>query len=126
MKMFASMAAVHGRGSVSSSGPDRIAWWESHLVVGEASSYAELVSKLNELNPDVILMDVHMPGLNRIDSFRPRLSGSCVLAMSFWNNEETAELVARLVAVDLLDKTNLIPVKIPAIEGCAQRGRRTS
>jgi chemotaxis response regulator CheB len=84
------------------------------------------VSKLNELNPDVILMDVHMPGLNRIDSFRPRLSGSCVLAMSFWNNEETAELVARLVAVDLLDKTNLIPVKIPAIEGCAQRGRRTS
>jgi chemotaxis response regulator CheB len=87
-------------------------------VVGEASSYAELVSKLGELKPDVILMDVHMPGLNKLDSLKDRFSGPCILAMSFWSNEETAELAKGFGAVTLLDKAKLVSTLMTAIEEC--------
>jgi AmiR/NasT family two-component response regulator len=72
--------------------------------VGEASSFTEPVSKLDELKPDVVLMDIPMPGLRELDSFKHRLFGSCILAMSFWNNDETADLAGRFGAVALLDK----------------------
>ena len=41
--------------------------WE---LCGEADSGAEAVSLVNELNPDVVLMDVTMPGMNGIDATR--------------------------------------------------------
>jgi DNA-binding NarL/FixJ family response regulator len=93
----------------------------SVAVVGEASSYAELVSKLDELKPDVTLMDMHMPGLNQLDSFKARLSCSCILAMSFWNDEETSELAGTFGAARLLDKSTLVSTLIPAIEECTRK-----
>jgi DNA-binding NarL/FixJ family response regulator len=78
-------------------------------VVDEAGSYAELISKLKEANADVVLMDVHMPGLSQ-------LSGSCILAMSFWTNEETASLAASFGAMKLLDKTKLGSDLVPAVK----------
>jgi DNA-binding NarL/FixJ family response regulator len=39
-------------------------------VVGEAASGDEVISKADELKPDVILMDIQMPGVNGIEATR--------------------------------------------------------
>src|SRR5689334_24023524 len=39
-------------------------------VVGEASDGNEAVQKANELNPDVVVMDISMPGLNGLAAAR--------------------------------------------------------
>jgi len=59
-------------------------------VVGEAGDGAEAVRLVNELTPDVVLMDVTMPGMNgigatqRIKAERP---GTAVLALSAFDDE---------------------------------------
>ena len=59
-----------------------------------------------------------MPGLRELDSFKHRLFGSCILAMSFWSNEETAELAKGFGAVTLRDKAKLVSTLMTAIEEC--------
>lgn len=45
-------------------------------VVGEATNGAEAITRALELQPDVILMDLHMPGTNGIDATREILKTS--------------------------------------------------
>lgn len=40
------------------------------IVIGEASNGNEVIAKAAELNPNVILMDLKMPGINGIDATR--------------------------------------------------------
>ena len=54
-------------------------------VVGEASDGREAVARARDLRPDVVLMDVVMPGLNGFDAtrmIREELPGTRVLALS--------------------------------------------
>jgi DNA-binding NarL/FixJ family response regulator len=37
------------------------------IVIGEVSTYPELLEKLKQSNPDVVVMDVHMPGEDRVE-----------------------------------------------------------
>ena len=39
-------------------------------VVGEASNGSDAVDKANELRPDVVLMDIGMPGLSSFEATR--------------------------------------------------------
>ncbi len=92
-------------------------------VCGEASNYAELLKIFNANTTDVVLMDLRMPGEK---SFTPaaiknHLHGSCLLAMSVWNDEETASLAQSYGAVKLLDKGQLASTLVPAIEECIQQ-----
>jgi DNA-binding NarL/FixJ family response regulator len=92
-------------------------------VVAEASDYAELLSKIAEMNVDVVLMDIYMPNtaVANAEIIKSQLRGSCLLAISFMNNEETMLLAESYGAVRLLDKAELANILIPAIKDCIQQ-----
>lgn len=46
------------------------------VVIGEASTGDEVIAKAAELQPDVVLMDIKMPGINGIEATRRILSRS--------------------------------------------------
>ena len=96
---------------------------EGIAVCGEASNYAELLEMFNATTIDVVLMDLRMPGekLFTAATIKAHLHGSCLLAMSVWNDEETASLAQSYGAVKLLDKGQLASILIPAIEECIQQ-----
>lgn len=61
-------------------------------VVGEASTGAEAVAAALRLKPDVVIMDVHMPGMNGVEAARQIMSGSSrtrVIMLSMYHQEET-------------------------------------
>jgi DNA-binding NarL/FixJ family response regulator len=92
-------------------------------VCGEASNYAELLKIFNATTTDVVLMDIRMPGAKLFTpaSIKGHFQGSCLLAMSVWNDAETASLAESYGAVKLLDKSQLASILIPAIEDCIQQ-----
>ena len=92
-------------------------------VCGEAGNYAELLKIFNATTTDVVLMDLRMPGekLFTAATIKGHLHGSCLLAMSVWNDEETASLAKSYGALRLLDKSQLASTLIPAIEECVQQ-----
>ena len=60
-------------------------------VIGEASNGREALDRLAELAPDVILMDISMPGLNGIEATRQiqqRYPDVRVVVLSMHANEE--------------------------------------
>jgi NarL family two-component system response regulator LiaR len=77
-------------------------------VVGEAGDGAEAVKLANELNPDVILMDIAMPGLNGIEATEqiklkhPRIA---VLILSAYDNDEFVFALLRVGAAGYLLKS---------------------
>jgi DNA-binding NarL/FixJ family response regulator len=68
-------------------------------IVGEASSPAEAIAKTNLLQPDVIIMDIRMPGGSGIEACREIMSkypSSKVLMLTSYSDEEA--VVASIVA----------------------------
>jgi two-component system, NarL family, response regulator NreC len=47
-----------------------LGYYDDVEVVGEAQDGAEAVAKVGELQPDVVLMDIAMPGMNGIEATR--------------------------------------------------------
>jgi DNA-binding NarL/FixJ family response regulator len=45
-------------------------------VVGDASNGTQVLEQVNELQPDVVIMDISMPGLNGIDATRQILAAN--------------------------------------------------
>ena len=63
-------------------------------VVGEAETGEDSVSMAAELKPDLVLMDVNLPGINGLDATRQILAadpgGIVVLLLSTYEEEEYA------------------------------------
>jgi DNA-binding NarL/FixJ family response regulator len=97
-------------------------------ICGEAVDYGDLLGKLPELQPDVVLMDVHMPGTNLPDvaTIREQLKSVCLIAMSFANDSETKKLAAGYGAAILLDKVNLASELVPAVHECLRQRRQSA
>jgi DNA-binding NarL/FixJ family response regulator len=88
-------------------------------IIGEARSFAEIFRMVADLKPTVVLMDLHMPDDREINptlvKTRLQLSTKHVLAMSFWNDEQSKALAESYGASTLLDKSTLASELIPAI-----------
>ena len=76
-------------------------------VIGEVSDGREAFSMAKELDPDIILMDIAMPGLNGLEATR-RLRRTCprtkVLMLSMYTNEEYLKEALRAGAAGFLLK----------------------
>jgi DNA-binding NarL/FixJ family response regulator len=92
-------------------------------VIGEACSYADVLRLLREQTVDVVLMDLHMPDETRFEAERIKgeLRGSCLLAMSIWDNKEAFQLAQSYGASRLLNKAHLVTVLVPAIQECMRQ-----
>ena len=89
-------------------------------VIGTATSFAETLVLTAALKPDVLLMDPHMPDERE---YTPKLVKSqivlhtkCIVAISFWNDDDAKALAKSFGAHVLLDKMNLSSELIPAIK----------
>ncbi|HPC72663.1 MAG TPA: response regulator, partial [Treponema sp.] len=47
---------------------------EDYTVVGSASSGREAIEKARELSPDILLMDVQMPGISGLEAIKTIVS----------------------------------------------------
>jgi DNA-binding NarL/FixJ family response regulator len=91
-------------------------------LVGEAKSFAEMIKMTNDLQPQVIVMDLHMKDdvVFEPEVVKARLSSETrIVAISMWNDEESKTLAETFGAYTLLDKANLADYLVPAIRQCA-------
>jgi DNA-binding NarL/FixJ family response regulator len=87
-------------------------------IVGEAANFAQTIRMTRDLNPQVVILDLHMPDENnmRPQEVKSLVSlGSQLLAISIWNEVDSKELAESLGADVLLDKMNLATTLIPTI-----------
>jgi two-component system, NarL family, response regulator DegU len=76
-------------------------------VVGEAGDGAEALRLVEELHPDLVLMDVTMPVLDGIEAtrqLRDRAPGTRVVILTMHGEEETVERALRAGAIGYLVK----------------------
>ena len=60
-------------------------------IVGEAETGQEAIRRVAELSPDVVLMDIEMPGMNGIEATRrikANAPASAVLALTMYEDDQ--------------------------------------
>jgi DNA-binding NarL/FixJ family response regulator len=91
-------------------------------VVGEASSGEESVMAADELLPDVVLMDVNLPGIDGVEATR-RLGGRpappVVILLSTYDEDAGAHFVAESGAVAYVTKSAFGPDRLREVWSAA-------
>ena len=96
---------------------------EEVSVVGEASDGREAVRRAAELQPDVVVMNVTMPGLNGIDATRQithECKGSKVLALSSRRDRRTVEAMLSVGASGYVLKESSFDELVGAVRAIAE------
>jgi DNA-binding NarL/FixJ family response regulator len=90
-------------------------------VVGEAESGEDSVTMAAELAPDLVLMDVNLPGINGLDATRQILAGAgpdpkavVVLLLSTYEEDEYAPRAAECGAAAYIPKAAFGPDRLEA------------
>ena len=87
-------------------------------VVGEAESGEASVEMARELSPDLVLMDVNLPGINGLDATRQILAAHAdpviVLLLSTYEEEEYAPRAAECGAAAYIPKAVFGPDRLEA------------
>ena len=88
-------------------------------VVGEAETGEDSVAMAAELSPDLVLMDVNLPGINGLDATRQILAGAAgapgtvvVLLLSTYEEEEYAPRAAECGAAAYIPKAVFGPDRL--------------
>jgi DNA-binding NarL/FixJ family response regulator len=87
-------------------------------VVGEAADGEQAILKARELQPDVVLMDVRMPGINGLDATRElknEMPEVKVIMLSRFDLEEYREAARERGASGYVAKSDLVEELLPAI-----------
>jgi len=92
-------------------------------VIGEAEDGREAVQKVEQLHPDVVVMDITMPALNGLEATRQikkLFPGVKVLILTMHANEEYVFQILRAGASGYVVKQAAVPELISAIQAVYQ------
>jgi len=95
-------------------------------VVGVASSGEEAIERVAELDPDVVLMDINMPGIGGIEASRKiyqKFTDIKVIALSVHDDGPFPHQLLRLGAHGFISKSSPVVEMVNAIQ-IVHRGKR--
>jgi DNA-binding NarL/FixJ family response regulator len=96
-------------------------------VVGEASTGSEALTLAQTLTPDVVLMDIAMPGMDGIEAtaaLRRAVSPSVVVILSIYDDAQTRARAQAAGAVAFVEKRGATDTLLSAIrQAAAQAGK---
>jgi len=98
-------------------------------VVGEASSGREALSLAQTLSPDVVLMDIEMPGMDGIEVTTVLLRAvpqSIVVILSIYDDAQTRERAKGAGAVAFVEKRGATDTLLSAIRQAAGQADKSS
>ncbi len=98
---------------------DYLATCEDCQVIGEASNGEESISLALELNPDLVLMDVRMGGMNGLKAtqrLRDELSDIAIIILSKYDLHEYREAARIRGANGYVVKMNMVEDLLPTIQ----------
>ena len=85
-------------------------------VAGEVETGEASVEAAKDLDPDLVLMDVNLPGINGLDATRQILSASdnrvVILLLSTYEEEEYAPKAAECGAAAYIPKSSFSPERL--------------
>lgn len=85
-------------------------------VVGESETGEDSIEKARDLDPDLVLMDVNLPGINGLDATRQILAESdgrvVILLLSTYEEEEYAPRAAECGAAAYIPKSAFGPDRL--------------
>jgi DNA-binding NarL/FixJ family response regulator len=84
-------------------------------VVGDVDSGEASVDAAHELDPDLVLMDVNLPGINGLEATRQILDGSTrvvILLLSTYEEAEYAPRAAECGAAAYIPKSSFSPERL--------------
>jgi DNA-binding NarL/FixJ family response regulator len=90
-------------------------------IVGQAWNGESAVNLIREIQPDVVLMDISMPGMNGIEATRiihSELPEVHIIGLSMFQEEERAGAMREAGAVDYVSKSAPSEAVIAAIRAC--------
>jgi DNA-binding NarL/FixJ family response regulator len=101
----------------------------SWSVCGEATTSEEVLKRAEELHPELILLDVSMPGIDGLETTRrlkQRLPETKVLIISQHDPHHLRPLSLEAGAAECIDKSRLASDLLPAIRKIALQMRDAS
>lgn len=99
------------------------------VVVGSLGSAEECLAAVDELAPDLVLMDINLPGMDGIEATRLLTGRSrpvAVVLVSTYAREEYAERTRSCGAVDYIDKSAFGPDRLLAAWAAVARAGITA
>jgi DNA-binding NarL/FixJ family response regulator len=87
---------------------------DGYEVIGEAPNGAAGIEAAERLEPDVVLLDVHLPDASGFDIVSRMLAGSVVL-ISTHDRQDYADLISRSGARGFLSKDQLCGATLEAL-----------
>jgi DNA-binding NarL/FixJ family response regulator len=99
---------------------------EGFEVVGEAETGEDSVEMARGLEPDLVLMDVNLPGINGLEATRQIIDGRgdavVVLLLSTYEEDEYAPRAAECGAAAYIPKATFGPDRLEAAWAAANSG----